>query len=282
MSAIRNPGTFINSALIEVPEFRFRPHRSSLIARYFPVTQRSALSTLSQGWVKSKLSCYDRAMRRTAGYFAAFIALGITVASLGPTLPALAERTGVRYDRISLIFTARAIGTLIGAYLIGRLYDRWRGQPILAASLVGVGVMMMIAPFPTGLWPMVAIFIVLGIADGGVDVGGNTLTVWAHRERPGPHLNALHLCFGLGAFFAPLIVAQVGLRTGSVVWTYQVMGVLIALPALLVINSPSPELRHSPTDAAEGTASNGLVALLVVFFFLFVGAESSSSGWVLS
>jgi FHS family Na+ dependent glucose MFS transporter 1 len=221
-------------------------------------------------------------MRRTAGYFAAFIALGLTVASLGPTLPALAERTGVRYDRISLLFTTRAIGVLTGAYLFGRIYDRWRGQSILAGALVALGLLMAVAPFPTGLWPMIIIFALIGIADGGIDVGGNTLTVWAHSERSGPYLNTLHLCFALGAFIAPVIVATVGANASNILWSYLLMGVLIALPALLVISSPSPELKQVPPGAVEGATSDRLLALLVVFFFLFVGAESRSSGWIFS
>ena len=46
----------------------------------------------------------------TAAYFVAFIALGLTAGSLGPTLPALAEQTHVGLSAISYLFTARSLG----------------------------------------------------------------------------------------------------------------------------------------------------------------------------
>jgi len=44
---------------------------------------------------------------KTAGYYAAFIALGSVSASLGPTLPGLAQNTGSPLAHISLLFAAR-------------------------------------------------------------------------------------------------------------------------------------------------------------------------------
>lgn len=221
-------------------------------------------------------------MRRTLSYFAAFVALGLTVASLGPTLQALATRAGVGYDRISLLFTSRAVGTLIGAYLFGRLYDRASGHPILAAAIISLAALMAVAPLPIGLGLMVLLFALVGLADSGIDVGGNTLTVWAHRERPGPYVNALHLSFGIGAFLAPVVVAEVWRRTESIIWVYQVMALLIALPLLLLAGTRSPRLSAAEAAGDSKGSPRSLVALLVIFLFLFVGAESSGGGWIYS
>jgi hypothetical protein len=32
----------------------------------------------------------------------------------------------------------------------------------------------------------------LGMAEGALDVGGNTLLVWVHQEKVGPFMNGLH------------------------------------------------------------------------------------------
>jgi fucose permease len=44
---------------------------------------------------------------------------------LGPTLPALTERTGAELAEISFLFTARSLGRIVGALLGGRLLDRF-------------------------------------------------------------------------------------------------------------------------------------------------------------
>ncbi|NJN83632.1 MAG: MFS transporter [Caldilineaceae bacterium] len=83
-----------------------------------------------------------RVMPTTYAYFAAFIAIGLVAASLGPTLPRLAENTGVELGQISFLFTSRSLGYLIGSYLGGRFYDRLPGHPIMAATVLLMAVTM--------------------------------------------------------------------------------------------------------------------------------------------
>ena len=53
----------------------------------------------------------------TIGYYAAFVALGLASASLGPTLPGLALHTQSRLAQISSLFAARSLGYLVGSLL---------------------------------------------------------------------------------------------------------------------------------------------------------------------
>src|SRR4030067_1578521 len=73
----------------------------------------------------------------TATYYAAFIGLGLTSASLGPLLPSLADQTLVRLNQVSVLFTARSLGYLIGSLLGGRIYDRRDGDPEIGRAAVG-------------------------------------------------------------------------------------------------------------------------------------------------
>ena len=47
---------------------------------------------------------------KTAGYYVAFISLGLAGAVLGPTLPGLAGHTNSRLDEISFLFVAHSVG----------------------------------------------------------------------------------------------------------------------------------------------------------------------------
>jgi FHS family Na+ dependent glucose MFS transporter 1 len=90
-----------------------------------------------------------RASVQTLGYYAAFIALGLVSASLGPTLPGLAQNTGSPLAHISLLFAARSSGYLAGSLLGGRLYDRTAGHPVMGGSLLVMAAMMGTAPLLT-------------------------------------------------------------------------------------------------------------------------------------
>src|SRR5205085_7215915 len=102
----------------------------------------------------------------TAGYCAAFVALGLTTASLGPTLPALAAQTHTRLGLIGLLLTARSLGFLLASLRGGRLYDLRAGHPLLALALISMAALMALAPAPAQLWLLALVMLALGAAEG--------------------------------------------------------------------------------------------------------------------
>lgn len=232
----------------------------------------------------------DQRLSRTAGYYAAFIALGLATAALGPTLPFLAEHTQTHLSEISSLFTAHALGYLIGSFQGGRLYDRVPGHPLMAAALIIMALMLAMIPvLPLLLLLALAVFF-LGMAGGALDVGGNTLLVWVYGRDVGPPMNGLHFFFGVGAFLCPIIVAQAVLLSGDITWAYWTLACLL-LPVpiwLLRLSSPVAQADSADVPAAHiqgaeprsGTHERVLLALLVLLFFLYVGAEASFGGWI--
>jgi fucose permease len=218
----------------------------------------------------------------TIGYFAAFVALGLASASLGPTLPALAELTGSGLAEISVLFVARSLGYLLGSALGGRLYDRTAGHPVMAGSLLLMASAMGLAPLAPALWLLFLAILLLGLVEGAVDVGGNTLLVWIHRQGVGPYMNALHFSFGVGAFLSPLIIAQFTLQGSGLRLAYWSLAALLLPAALWLIRLPSPPApERAASDPADRGAGRALV-LTVAFFFLYVGAEIGFGGWIYS
>ena len=219
----------------------------------------------------------------TIGYYAAFVILGLVGASLGPTLPGLAEHTRTHVSEISYLFTARSLGYLIGSFFGGRLYDRVPGHPLMAAVLTVAAVMMALAPVIPLLWLLAAVLLVVGLTEGALDVGGNTLLVWVHRHRVGPYMNGLHFFFGAGAFLSPIIVAQSVLFSGDITWAYWILAALMIPSAIWLVRLPSPTPNGSTQrdQVSGGQRVDGLlVALIGLFFFLYVGAEVGFGGWI--
>jgi MFS transporter, FHS family, Na+ dependent glucose transporter 1 len=222
----------------------------------------------------------------TIGYFVAFVALGLAYASLGPTLTDLAAKVGADFRQISYALTARGFGYLVGSVLGGRLYDRVRGHPVISGVLFIIAVLLALIPLSQALWLLVVLLFLLGTAQGALDVGGNTLLVWVHGDAVDPYMNAMHFFFGVGAFISPVIVAQAILLAGRFEVAYWVLALLMLPVAVGIRRLPSP----TATAHLEGSSEDGvvrgsrrdwrLVALIMVFFFLYVGAESSYGGWI--
>ncbi len=216
---------------------------------------------------------------RTAAYYAAFIILGLTAAILGPALPDLAERTRSLLSQISVLFVGRSIGYLTGSLLIGRLYDRMPGHLLMGGSLLVIGCVLAFIPVIPLVWVLALILLVLGAAESGLDVGGNTLLVWVHGRRVAPFMNGLHFFFGAGAFLAPILAAQAILLRGDISWAFWLLTLLAFPVALWVLRLPSPSDAAPETEGSTRQVDYRLVALIALFFFLYVGAEVSFGGW---
>ncbi|MBN1874356.1 MAG: MFS transporter [Anaerolineae bacterium] len=218
-------------------------------------------------------------MYQTIGYYAAFVALGLSYSTLGPTLTNLAEQTQVGLTQISYTISVHALGYLLGASIGGRLYDRVRGNPLMALMMLLIAIMMAVVPVVPLWWGLILVFLLMGMFQGALDVGGNTLLVWVHREQVPPYMNALHFFFGVGAFLAPIVVAQVIAATGGIAWAYWILALVMLPVAAGVWRQANPT---SPTEESDnGNGSNILLlGLIAAFFFLYVGAEGSFGNWI--
>lgn len=220
---------------------------------------------------------------QTVAYYTAFVLLGMVLASLGPTLPRLAAHTGTTIQEISFLFIGRSLGTIMGAFVGGGLYDRRPGHPIISGTLGLMALMLFLTPLIPTLWLLTLVLFLLGMGEGTLDVGTNTLLVWAHGERVAPYMNGLHFFFGVGTFFSPLIFAQSLLHTDDITWGYWALAVLI-LPVLLwFLRLPGPAIGTAPAGG-DGIRQkdNLLVFLIAVFLGLYVGTEVGFSGWIAS
>ena len=219
-------------------------------------------------------------LSKTFAYYAAFIVLGLAAASFGPTLQGVADHVHSTISQISYLFILRSLGYLIGSFLAGRIYDRVKGHPVL----VGVILLMAFTTFLVPVIPLLSlvglVLLLLGVSEGLMDVGINTLIVWVHRDKVGPFMNGLHFFFGLGAFLSPLIIAQAVVLSGDIYWAYWALAALMVLPALWIMRQPSPRPIQEKHVAEERPALPILILLIVFFDFFYVGAEVAYGGWI--
>lgn len=216
----------------------------------------------------------------TAAYYLAFILLGLSMAAEGPTLLKLAEHTSSTLDQISLIFFFGSLGYLVGSYISGLIYDLVSGHQFMTGVLILLGALIALVPIATSLSTLLVIVLILGLAKGALDVGCNTLLLWVHNETVGPFMNGLHAFFGVGAFIAPLIVAQVISATGDIHWVYWSIAIAAFPIAAWIWSLPSPASRAVPSHHENAPFPVLPVFIMVLCFMLYVGAEVGYGAWV--
>lgn len=216
----------------------------------------------------------------TIAYYLAFIILGMTTAASGPSLLKLSEHTSSGLDRISLIFVFSALGYLIGSFFGGRAYDRFPGHKLMAITLLFSAIASVLIPISSTLSVLLIAMFISGFASGIIDVGGNTLLLWTHGDKSGPFMNGLHFFFGVGSLIAPLLLAQVLLRTNDIYWMYYSFA-LVSIPLMIwlwLLPEPSHSVRQ---DQRTGTTFPVVpVLLIVLMFLLYVGLELGFGNWI--
>ncbi|AUX23273.1 hypothetical protein SOCEGT47_037960 [Sorangium cellulosum] len=244
------------------------------------------MSTAVVGGRSSPRRWSDPALRRTAGYYALFICLGLNMAITGPTLPDLALQTGSSVGNMGSLFLGGGVGYTLGTLWGGKLYDRVHGHMLLGGAQLAAAACFAATPSIPWLWLLVALSFCRGLAEGLVNTGTNALLLWTHGEKVSPYMNGLHFCFGVGAFISPLMVARIPVAWGgyrAAYWGVAVISVLAALSVLAMRDRPEPPERTAQASAARGADRDVRllpVLVAVVYLFAYVGGEISFGSWI--
>ncbi len=222
------------------------------------------------------------ARRTTYHYFASFVAIGMSGGLLGPALPHLAEMTGSSMGQIAILFTARALGNMLGSVGSGLLVDRFPGHRVVVGMLALLALGLAMVPFSQALAVLAAVVFLLGLAEVSINAGANTLLLWTHGIRSPPWISALHFCFGLGNMLAPLVLVAMLWVAGpfhGAFWLVALFALALCLP-LGRLPSPRPETESDDGHAPPPPADAWRLALFLLLFCLYVGTEITFAGWI--
>ncbi|MCB9423428.1 MAG: MFS transporter [Ardenticatenaceae bacterium] len=225
-------------------------------------------------------------LRNTIAYYLLFISLGFSLGITGPALPSLAEQTGSTLGAIGAIFLLGALGGMLGTAVSGRIFDRvTRGNLVLGLAQLTSAILLAIMPLAGSLPLLLVIFLINGLPGGIINTGANTLLMWTHGKKAGPYMNGLHFAFGLGAFLAPTVFAQVLNLGGTYQHAYWALAVLAFPVGLFNLFSPgSPEHPDKREDSIESQVKLRqvlpVVIIAMMFLFFYVGSEITFGNWI--
>jgi MFS transporter, FHS family, glucose/mannose:H+ symporter len=219
----------------------------------------------------------------SANTVVAFLALGLSGATIGPALPWMAQHWAVRLEDAGALFTALFAGSCITVPLSGLLMDRIGRKPVLVAALALMGAGLGGFAFAPGLGVALAWAMVLGFGWGGLDVTLNVFVADLYPDARGAALNLTNVFFGVGALVGPLLIAAALTLAG----TPQI--VLLSLSGLALASMAVYVALRFPdrSDAAPAAAPADALRLLrdgvmlrgALMFFVYVGLEIGFGGW---
>jgi fucose permease len=219
-----------------------------------------------------------------------FVVLGIPDGMLGTAWPSMRQAFHAPIGDLGLILLVTSAGSAAVTAVVGPLLRRIGIPTLLAmagtcAALGASG--FALAP---GLWLVLSVAVLLGVAAGMMDAGLNTAIALSGRRRL---LNLLHGAYGIGTAIGPLVVTA-AILSGS--WriayvTLVVIGVALAAAWLLHRRhdrlgqdpqeavSPSESDQSHRSDGWSRRRSNWVVSIGMAVFFVYTGLEVAAGQW---
>ena len=212
-------------------------------------------------------------------YFGSFIGLGLFMGSPGPILKELQVQTSSSLGYISFVFSARAIGYIIGSIIFGLISDKYasyynkygkfnspcypfRPHHLFGICLIILSTCMSVLSQITDIISLIILMSITGICSGGIDCFGNVLLLSlfdTDNEKDNlvaPYMQLLHFAFAIGAFLSPLVI-QLSYEAlgGSYQAGFWIMSAEAVIFGVIILFIATPLRKRRDGSSSQGAMS---------------------------
>jgi fucose permease len=156
-----------------------------------------------------------------------------------------------------------------------------RGNRFLAVQLFFLSLMAAALPLAGTLFALFAVSLLVGLAQGAIEVGGNTGIVKLHGAKSGPWMTGLHLAFGAGAIISPLLISGFLHYASSARPAFWLLAALALFAGIFAFRLPDTDSMKRASSSAFRKAPL-LTAALSAFFVFTVAGQLGFTGWIYS
>jgi fucose permease len=213
--------------------------------------------------------------------FATMLMLGMAISMLGPSLPALAERTGIALSQAGVFFSLFAAGSVLATLLLARYNDRPARHVLLIGGSLVMGASFWLVAASRTFAQAGAAVALCGLSMSTVGTAPNAIIADLYRGRAGQALNALHVSVGIGSFLGPLLIGTAISSGSDYRAAYRAAAAAMLLVCILWIVSRPPRPQRAAADERSGWRT--LLSTLVLVFvlaMLYTGVEQVIGGWL--
>ncbi len=222
--------------------------------------------------------------------------LGLPDGMLGPAWPAMRATFGAPIADLGLILLVTTVGSVAVTAVVGRLIRRLGVPALLSAAGLCAALGAVAFALAPGLWLVLAVTVLVGVAAGMMDGGLNTAVGLAGRPRL---LNLLHAAYGVGTTIGPLLVTA-AIITGSWRPAYAALAAFNVIMAAFWLRQRRRDLRRAPALTPSNTSENSTsptgpsphsseawsrrrssaaVIAGMLIFFVYTGVEVGAGQW---
>jgi MFS family permease len=218
---------------------------------------------------------------------ATFLIFGLNGFGLGMWLvhlPNVERDIAVPHSVLGLLLLVLGGSALIGMQVVGPLVDKLGPRRLAPAAAVAFGLSLTVVGWLPSWWSLGLMLIVMGFANGALDVAMNAHAVVVERGYPRPIMAAFHAMWSIGGAFAAgigSVVLNANVPTGI---TLTATGLFVAALSLVggrfTVDAEHHQQQHEETVATEAkSAPKGLVWILGFLALALMLSEGVANDW---
>ena len=211
---------------------------------------------------------------------AVFFTNGLVIGSWVVRIPAVKERLGLGDGLLGVALLGMAVGALVAMPIVGALVSRFGSRRIVGVTALVLAASLLAPALAPSLFFLVPALLLLGAANGGLDVAMNAQAVAVERGYGRPIMSSFHAAWsfgGLGGAALGGLLASKGIGTLP---HFAAVAAVVAVAFVVAYGSLLP----SQTDASdEGTPAfarptRALLGLGIISFCVLLG-EGAMGDW---
>ncbi len=211
----------------------------------------------------------------------ALLLFGITLITLGSTLPLLTLKFTINDLGAGKLVSILPLGILAGSLIFGPIVDRYGYKIILIASVVLSVIALEGLIFTSSFLILQICIFIIGIGGGILNGGGSALVADISKEDKGANLSLLGVFFGIGALGMPLLLGILSkhFQYPTIISAISLF-MIVSVVYIFLISFPKPKQAQGfPLKAGIKLLKEP--ALLLTSFFLFFqsGIEGLINNW---
>jgi FHS family glucose/mannose:H+ symporter-like MFS transporter len=250
---------------------------SALESSAAPASSRATLQSKAEGAAEAKVT-----KNITTLLFIGFAVNGIVTVILGPILPVLIARWTLSDSQVAWFFPTQFIGSWLGTVVSSAVIARkgYRLPIGIGYVMLGLGVAGLTSP---NLYGALAATFTYGFGYGLLTPGTNLYIAENGGTRRASAVSLVNFTWGIGAVACPLLILLALRFHHLAVFLWMVTaagGAVAAAVFLLPWNRQSGAEENAGAKDEEARKVPHVGIILAALFFIYVGAETGTGGWV--
>ena len=223
-------------------------------------------------------AAYLRSAR--AAVLGVFFANGVVIGTWVVRIPAIKDELGLGEGLLGVALLGAAVGALVTMPLVGALVSRFGSRRVVGTTALLLSLSLVLPALAPNLLFLVPALVMVGAANGGVDVSMNAQAVAVERGYGRPIMSSFHAAWSFGGLAGAALGGLLASREIGPLPHFAAVSVLAAIAFAGAYAALLPSRADASGEGAPSFArpTRALLGLGIVAFCVLLG-EGAMGDW---